>query len=233
MRDVHKMFLTILVATIGISITAWHNSYIRGADVLLNAVFVGIAWSAFGLPWAHNAWSHSTVATWHRVAPRLYVTATVLAVTIPIVSLAVGTVITKCAPQSLDAAMAAVVCESPPPPGIAVTTLPRTKAPSVSACVTSRSSAYVAAGTVNEIGVAPAGAVLARVLGDIDSEFRVKPASVCAIGLLVALLFLWVVEIASDLNASSGASPSAGGMTGIAKGSRSAVQNKRGRNRSK
>lgn len=194
MSDLHKAFLAILLATITGSIAAVHYGYIGFADAMLTFLFVLIAWFAFGMPWEHRKWSPEEIeATWQRVAPKLCLTATVLAVAIPIMSLAIGCLITKYAPHRIDEAMARTVMQTPRE--IAITTFPRASSPEVSKYIAPRPGSYVAASSVTDIGISSAVPVLARALGEIDSNLRVLPASILAIVLFGGLFLLWIVEI--------------------------------------
>jgi hypothetical protein len=208
--DVHKTFLTILLFVIGASITAHHYGLIRGADGVLSVAFVGLAWFAFGASWAHSEWSNENSRR-KQVLPKLYWILTILTVVIPFLSLGTGVVLTKYAPQRIDGAMAGMVSTPTPPSGITVTTLPRASCPAVSACVAPGSGSYVAAGMPGAVGMSPAAPILEKVLGDIDSELRIGPALVFAGVILVLLFFLWVVEMATELNATirTGTGPTA------------------------
>ena len=193
MRKVHGTFLTILLAVIALSITASQCGYIGGADAVLNICFVGVAWFAFGVPWEHRAWPPTSPQLFHRVAPKLYWTATILTVAIPFLSLGAFCLLTKYAPQRINGAIAGIM--TPTPPTMPFTTVTTANIASVPGGTTTQP--YVAVFRPASEDVSLANPILKKVLDDIDSKLRLRPAWFFAGGLLGLLFFLWMLEMAS------------------------------------
>lgn len=197
MKDL-RVSITIVTLVLGQSLALWHFDLIRGIDIALNIAFLIIAWFAFGMTWSHERWGIEEYnQKWHIVAPKIYKSMAIMTIVIPIVSLSAGIVITKYAPVRLGRDMSSLLVD-PQESALSITTLPQSYSTDIARHVPQGSNSYLIANTSDGIMVSPTIPMLTNILSKIDSNVRVMPAWITAGLLFVILLFLWVVELATD-----------------------------------
>lgn len=210
MKDTTRAF-GLVIPTMALLIYFAVKDVIGIADLVLNVLFVGMVFSAFGVRWRHRLWAPQQTAAHERVRRMLSgvcLAATILAVATPVLSLATAYALKVQAPQYIEEAVVRTMGR--PPAAIRVDTL------NVSLPGSKSSESYVAVFQNNSENISPTRPVLKTVLGEVDRGVRAPAAWVCFVAVLILMIGLAVAETLADvMMASLNGSPASGASHAI------------------
>jgi hypothetical protein len=197
MKDITRYF-TLVGGVIALLIFCYVQGFILVSDIVLTILFVVVAFIEFGATWRHRKWSAQTEPAKERIRwwlSKIYWTATICTILVPLLSLGSAYVLRVQAPQHVDGAMARIVTQ--PPANIPIVTLNGVSVPSASA-----TGSYVSVFKPASQDISLAAPVLQKVFGDIDMRWRVSFAWVCAVFIALILFMLFCGEMFADVSIS-------------------------------
>ena len=198
MKDITRAFTLVSAAT-GLLLFLVAKGAIGMADFLLSILFIIVVLAALGTQWPHRSWTPEQIpqnARIRKLLSRVYVVATMLAIAVPVLSLATAYVLRVHAPRYIDEAI--IITVGHPPASIQVQDL------DISTPETKRSESYVAIFQEDSAQISPTRSVLQIVLGNVDGVVRVPAAWFGFIIVVLLIIVVAISEMLADVNMAGG-----------------------------